>query len=136
MADDPTRAYDPARDVVAFRLGRLEAQQQDLAARSISPDLYGRDRAELERRISGLETDLEQERQARRAAERDAQDRIDRMERHFKEELEKAQKAINDRLDKSGSNWRQSLFQGVLPVMVAILTLAVTVWLATRSTGK
>ncbi|GAA4226123.1 hypothetical protein GCM10022254_10100 [Actinomadura meridiana] len=105
---------DSSRDVVTFRLDRLERGQQDLAARSIAPELYARDRAELERRISELETELEQERDARRAAVR----------------------ALHDRLDKAGTNWRQALFSGVLPALFFIITITVTVLLALRGSGK
>lgn len=121
MADDPT---------VTWRLDRLEQQQHEQAARSIAPELYARDRAELERDVADLRTQLEEERRARRAAE-------ERWDKACAERVDKAEKRITDRLDKSGTNWRQSLFSGVLPTLFLALTLLVTVLLALRSsTGK
>ncbi|MDL4812827.1 hypothetical protein [Actinomadura opuntiae] len=109
MVDDPT---------VKWRLDRLEQQQHEQAARSISPELYARDRAELERDIADLRRHLDK-------VEKECQDRV-----------EKAEKRVSDRLDKSGTNWRQSLFQGVLPTLFLALTLLVTVLLALRGAGK
>ncbi|MGH8965046.1 MAG: hypothetical protein ACRDXB_06920, partial [Actinomycetes bacterium] len=62
MADDPTMGE------LVRRLDRAERQQQDLAASSISPMLYSRDRDELKQDIADLRRDLEEERRARREA--------------------------------------------------------------------
>lgn len=104
MADDPTMGE------LARRLDRVERQQQDLAAGSVSPALYGRDRDELKQDIVELRAALDEERRLRREAVRE----------------------VYVRLDKSGTNWRQALFSGVLPALFFIITITVTILLALR----
>ncbi|TDD88349.1 hypothetical protein [Actinomadura rubrisoli] len=105
MADD--------NSTIAWRLDRIEEALRDLGLRVVSADLYTRDRTEIERRLAEIERDIAEERLARKEADKD----------------------LADRMDKGGANWRQALFSGVVPGVFFVITLAVTILLALRG-GK
>lgn len=94
---------DVSTGELARRLGRME----DLLLRLVSVDVYGRDQKESERRFGEIERDLLDEREARQAAD----------------------KELQERMDKSGTNWRQALYSGLIP---AILVLAGILFQALR----
>ncbi|WP_433234008.1 hypothetical protein [Actinomadura nitritigenes] len=130
---------EPSLGEVARRLERMEARQEELwrelTARKVDAELYQRDRREDERRFTELERDLISEVAARKAAldeERKAREKAVADERAGREA---GDKAIVDRLQQTGTNWRQVLFSGLLPSLFFIVTIAVTVLLALRS-GK
>lgn len=98
---------------VARGIKRIEERLQDLSTKVVSAEVYGRDQRELERRFAELERDLEAERTAR----------------------EKDIAAVYKRLEQGGANWRQTLYNGLLPAVFFVITIVVTLWVATRS-GK
>lgn len=100
---------------------RLDAQQQ----KSVPLEVYTRDLAERDRRIAELQRDLETERHDRREAVRqlDIELEAERQARHTGDK---------ELREKSSTSWRQVIFQGVLPILVALATIAVSVALATR----
>lgn len=106
-------ADDWSMGEVVRRLDRLEALIRDLSLRVVPMEVYTRDRAELERRMAELDRDLDAERTARKEADRE----------------------LADRMDKGGANWRQALYTGVIPGVFFVITLTVTVLLALRG-GK
>lgn len=63
-----------------------------------------------EHRFTEIERDLERERVAREAAD----------------------KALHERMDKAGTNTRQNVFQGLLPSVLVLASIAVSVLLAFR----
>lgn len=113
----------PTLGEVVRRLERMEARQEELwrelTARKVDVDFYQRDRREDERRFVELERDLLQEIAAREKAVDD--------ERRARED---GDKALANRMDSGGANWRQALYNGLLPSLFLLLTLAVTIWVA------
>lgn len=137
-------ADEPSLGEVVRRLDRVEGQQ------TVSPVLYGRDRAEMERRVSELERELDSERAARLAAvevERAARQAAIETEHAVWRaalEAERAARKEADRLlreqlekqaDKQSGNWRQALYGGLVPGLIVLVSVAVQTILATRG-GK
>lgn len=119
---------------VVRRLERLETRLEELmrefAVRVVSVDLYTRDQRELERRFGEMERDLMQEVEARKAAlaeERRARENALAEERTAREN---GDRELAGRLDKAGTNWRQALYNGLLPALFFMVSIAVTVILA------
>jgi hypothetical protein len=102
-----------ADEVSTGELARRLERMENLLLKLVNVDVYGRDRREDERRFAELERDLTDERAAREAAV----------------------KALHDRLDKAGTNWRQALYSGLIPGLFFLLSMAVTILLAIRG-GK
>lgn len=125
---------EPSLGEVARRLERMEARQEELwrelTARKVDTELYQRDRREDERRFTELERDLISEVAARTAAldeERRAREKAVEDEKKARQE---GDNAIVTRLEKGTATWRQTLFNGWLPALFVVATLAVTIWLA------
>lgn len=102
MADD--------NSTIAWRIQRIEESLRDLASRVVSTELYSRDRAELERRISDLEHDIVQEQVARREA--DLQEQAARKE---------GDRDLRDAIAGQGTNWRQAIYAGVIPGLLFLI---------------
>lgn len=114
---------EPSLGEVVRRLDRLESRLEELlremGLRVVSVDLYARDQREIERRFTEMERDLLQEVEARKAAlveERTARENGDR--------------EIKNDLGQQGTNWRQTLYSGLLPTLFLVITLAIQIWLA------
>jgi hypothetical protein len=93
-------------------LGEL-ARRIDEVLRTVR-DLPGRGeyteyRQHVEHRFTDIERDVADERDARKEAD----------------------KALADRLDKAGTNWRQVLYQGLFPGIAIIITAA-NLWISSR----
>lgn len=84
---------------IARRLDKLEELLRELATRFVLQELYLRDQREWERRVTELDRDLAEERQAR------------------KDEV----KAIRDQLRESGTSWRQAIYAGVIPSVLFLV---------------
>lgn len=84
---------------VVRRLDRIEQQLLDLSRQALSPDLYSRDRSEIERRLADLERDIADERQSRREAD----------------------KELRDAITGQGTNWRQAIYAGVIPGLLFLV---------------
>jgi small-conductance mechanosensitive channel len=128
VADDPS--------TIAWRLAQLETAVRDLGQRVVSKDIHGRDLEEVKRRLAEIERDIAEEKLARKEAieaERQAREKADQSE---KEAREKADKETADRLDKGGANWRQVIFNGVLPALFVLANIILAVLLALRGGGK
>jgi hypothetical protein len=108
---------EPSLGEVVRRLDRMESRLEEfireISMRTVDVRVYEQTQREWERRHADLQRDLDDERQAR----------------------EKADKALSERLDRSGTNWRQVLFNGILPSVFLLITLSVTILLALRG-GK
>ena len=110
-------ADDWSMGEVVRRLDRME----QLLLKVVSQDVYETTQRLLDHRFVELEQDLKQERDDRKAAI--AEER----------EARKAEvKAVHDRFDKAGTNWRQTLFNGLLPGLFLLVTTAINVLLAFR----
>lgn len=105
---------------LARRLDEVLRTLQGLVSRGE----YNSDQRHWEHRFTDLERDLAEERKTREAAVAD-----ERTERKA------ADQKIYEQMDKSGTNWRQTLFSGLLPSLFLLISLAVTVTLALQS-GK
>lgn len=96
---------------------RLEQFIREFSLRVVDTAVYGRDQREWERRFTEMQRDIEQVREAG----------------------EKAVKAITDRLDaqttSKRADWRQVVFNGLVPGISLLLTLLVTILLAFKG-GK
>jgi hypothetical protein len=84
---------------IAWRLAQIETAVRDLGQRVVSADLYGRDRAELERDIADLRRELAEEKLARKEADRD----------------------LKADIAGQGSNWRQAVYAGAIPTVLFLL---------------
>ena len=127
-------ADEPSLGEVARRLERMEARQEELwrelTARKVDAELYQRDQREVERRFVELERDLIAEVAARTAAldeERKAREKAVEDEAKARKDGDNAMVAL---LEKGTATWRQTLFNGWLPSLFVVSTLAVTIWLA------
>lgn len=107
MADEPTLGE------LQRLIERIDRHLQDLASKIVQVEVYNTEQRAWERRFSEVERDLAEEKQARR----------------------EAVKALQERLDRSGTNWRQAVYSGLIPAVFFIVTIAVTVSLALRG-GK
>lgn len=97
MADDYS--------TIAWRLERVEEALRDLGIRVVSVDLYTRDRAEIERDIAEIRAALAEEKLARREADKQIRDQVDKQ------------------ADKQGNNWRQAIYAGVIPGVLFLATI-------------
>lgn len=109
MADDWTTAE------IVRRLDEVLRTVQGLVSR---PE-YSADQRHWEHRFTDLERDLVDEREARKAADAD--------ERKAREEAVKELKDINR---QRGTNRRQNVFQGLVPSLLVLASIAVSVLLA------
>lgn len=101
MADDvSTGELDRRLGGLGERLGRME----DLLLRLVSVDMHDRAQKETERRFEEVGRDLADERTAREAAIKE-----------LKEKLEQ-------RAAQRGTDWRQVLFQGLIPTLFLLVT--------------
>ncbi|HEY9367573.1 hypothetical protein [Streptomyces sp.] len=91
---------------LARRIDEVKGILQGLVSR---PE-YSSDQRHVEHRFTEIERDIEVEKAAREAAD----------------------KALHERMDKSGTNWRQTVFSGLVPGVFFLLTMAVTILLAFR----
>jgi hypothetical protein len=90
MADEST---------ITWRLAQIETAVRDLGQRVVSAELYGRDRAEIERDIAELRAALAEEKLARKEDVRE----------------------IKTQLTTQGTNWRQAIYAGVIPGVLFLI---------------
>lgn len=121
---------EPTLGEVVRRLDRMENLFRELASRKVESELYQRDRREDERRFTEFERDLIAESAARTAA-------LDELRRACEKAIADEAKAREDgdvalaaRMDSGGANWRQAVYNGLLPTLCVLITLAVSIWLA------
>lgn len=99
-------ADEPSNGELGRRLDEVLRTVRDLPGRGE----YNEYQRHAEHRFTEIERDLEAERAAREAAD----------------------KRLHDRMDKTGTNWRQTVYSGLLPGVFFLLTMAVTILLAFR----
>lgn len=125
---------EPTLGEVVRRLERMEARQEELwrelTARKVDAEVYQRDRRETERRFTELERDLINEVAARTAALDEEHRSRDKAIEDESKARETGDKAIVALLEKGTASWRQTLFNGWLPALFVVATLAVTIWVA------
>lgn len=111
MADDVSTGELARRlDEVLRRLGDLVSRPE-----------YTADQRHWEHRFTDLERDLAEERKSREAVT--AEERGER---------KAADQKLHDRIDSAGTNRRQTLFSGWLPVLLFLVGTAVNLLLAFR----
>lgn len=116
-------------DEVVRRLDRLDEFLRELSLRLASlTDVYSRDQRETDRRFVELERDLAEEREARKAEVTQERQAREAAVRELKEQ--QRQQAA-----QRGTDWRQLLYNGLVPGLLFLLTMAVTILLAFRG-GK
>lgn len=98
MADDWSMAE------LVRRLDLLERLLRDL----VSQEVYNTDQRHWERRITELERDLDQEREARKAADKELKERLDRRD------------------TESGTSVRQAIYSGLIPGVLFLLSILIT----------
>lgn len=98
---------EPSLGELLRRLDRIEGLLRGL----VSHDVYSRDMREMERRFTELERDLDKER----------------------DERQREVTAIRAERKDTGANWRQAIYNGLIPAFLCLLTIVVAV---SRASGK
>jgi hypothetical protein len=105
-----------ADDVSTGELARRLDQVLQIVQTLVSRPEYSSDQrhhesrfTEIGRRIDDVERDIADERSARKEGDR----------------------VLHERMDKTGSNWRTNLWQGLAAVLI-LVGIAVNIWTATR----
>jgi hypothetical protein len=106
MADEPSTG----------ELARRLVDLQHAAQRLMSQELFVAEQRAIERRFTTLERDLET----------------------LEERLEAELKGLNTRIEARerdrGANWRQSVYAGVIPAALLLISLLVQIWLTLNGT--
>jgi hypothetical protein len=100
--------YEPSAGELARRLNDL----QHTAQRLMSQELFMAEQRASERRFIALERDLEE------------------LQRRLEEELKSVTSRIEARERDRGTNWRQSIYAGVIPAGLLLVSLMVQIWLS------
>jgi hypothetical protein len=95
-------------------LGRRLDDMHHRIQRLVSQDLFIAEQRLAERRFTGVEQDLDEVRR--------------RLEDEIKELAAKVESRERDR----GANWRQSVYAGVIPAALLLVSLFVQIWLSTN----
>lgn len=103
-------ADEPSPGELARRLGDL----QHAAQRLMSQEVFVAEQRAIERRFITLERDL--------------QAISDRLEG----EIKALETRVEGRERDRGANWRQSMFAGVIPAALLLVSILVQIWLATN----
>lgn len=111
MTDDYTQAE------IVRRLSAIEVALRDLSLRVVSAELYTAHRAELERRFTEVEGDIDAERQSRReqAAELEKDLEAERQARRDRD------REIRAEIAGQSTNWRQAIYAGVIPGVLFLI---------------
>jgi uncharacterized Zn finger protein len=82
--------------------------------RLVSQELYIAEQRASERRFTEVERDL------------------DMLRNRFEEDLRAVASRLEHRERERGSNWRQSVYAGVIPTTLLLISLLVQIWLSVR----
>lgn len=101
----------------AGELARRLVDVQSALQRLMSQELFVAEQRATERRFTTVERDLE-----------DLEDRLDG-------EIKSLAARLDARERDRGANWRQSVYAGVIPAALLLVSLLVQIWLAARGTA-
>jgi hypothetical protein len=99
-------------------LGRRLDDLQNRIQRLVSQDLFIAEQRVAERRFAGLEEDF------------------DELRRRFEDELRALTARVDARERDRGANWRQSVYAGVIPAALLIVSLFVQIWLSLKGASS
>ncbi|GIH94314.1 hypothetical protein ACFFMN_05745 [Planobispora siamensis] len=105
--------HDPSPGELARRLNDLQYAAQRLT----SQELFLAEQRASERRFTSIERDLEE------------------LQRRIDEELKSIISRIEARERDRGANWRQSVYAGVIPAGLLLVSLLVQIWLSLNGTA-
>jgi Flp pilus assembly protein TadB len=93
-------------------LSRRLNEMYNSIQRLVSQDLYVAEQRAEERRFAEIERDIET------------------LRRRLEEDLRVLASRLDTREQERGANWRQSVFAGLIPTALLLITLLVQVWLS------